>query len=100
MKLMLDHSAEMEKSVRRLNQGKNYFQSEMQKLGLRTFPSYGNFMHVAFGAQQAEVFKKLDTMVLYRKDFAEPGLKGFSRFSAATETQLKPLVVAIQSVIP
>lgn len=99
MEKMLDHSEEMEASVARLKAGKNYFLGEMNKLGLKTLNGEGNFLHVAFGSHAEKVFHALESKVLFRKDFTEPCLKGFSRFSATTEEAFKPIVKTIQGAL-
>jgi histidinol-phosphate aminotransferase len=96
---MLDHSREMLASVKRLNEGKAGFLSAMKGLGLRTFESHGNFMHVAFGAAAPAVHERLKETVLYRLDFKEPCLKGFSRFSATTAELFKPVIEGIRRAV-
>jgi len=96
---MLDHQDAMLASVRRLLDGKELFLSAMEGLGLRTLRGYGNFMHVAFGEKAAAVHAALEPMVLYRKDFAEPCLKGFSRFSSTTPEIFAPVIERITAVI-
>jgi len=92
---MLDFADEMRASVRRLNQGKAYFLEQMERLGFRTLRGEGNFLHVAFGKRAAEVHRALEALVLYRADFSEPCLQGYSRFSSTTVEQFQPLAAAI-----
>ena len=98
MERMLDHVDEMWASVRRLNEGKRYFAGEMARLGFNVLSTHGNFQHVAFGPGADAVHRALENRVLYRKDFKEDCLKGYSRFSAATIDQFAPIVSAIRSV--
>lgn len=95
---MLDHAGDMMDSVKRLQAGKALFLSAMDKLGYQTLKGQGNFMHVAFGARAEKVHAALEPMVYYRKDFSEPCLKGFSRFSATTPELFKPLIDIISEV--
>jgi histidinol-phosphate aminotransferase len=95
---VLDFEDEMLASVRRLIAGRDWFTSEMSGLGLRTLSSHGNFLHVAFGERAPAVHQALKDMVLYRQDFAEDCLKGFSRFSATTVERFKPIADRIASV--
>jgi histidinol-phosphate aminotransferase len=83
--------------VRRLSEGKNYFLGEMKKLGFATLNGGGNFLHVAFAEKAEKIHAALDSIVLYRKNFTEPCLKGFSRFSSTTVEQFKPIVEAIRA---
>ena len=96
MERALDYSAEVERSVGRLNDGKAGFLSAMSSLGYRVLRSHGNFLHVAFGADAPRVHERLKSVVLYRPDFKEPCLKGFSRFSATTRERFQPVINAIQ----
>jgi len=96
---ILDYSDEMRASVRRLNAGRDAFLARMECLGLRTFHARGNFLHVAFGVHAPAVHAALEGVVLYRRDFQEPCLRGFSRFSATTEEAFQPVIAAIERVI-
>lgn len=95
---MLDRQDAMLASVGRLQAGKALFLSEMEKLGYRTLKGQGNFLHVAFGANSDKIHAALEPLVYYRKDFAEPCLKGFSRFSATTPNLFKPIIQRIAEV--
>lgn len=99
MERMMDHVNQMEDSVNRLLDGKQYFASEMKALGFHVLPTEGNFQHVAFGERAEIIHKKLEDIVLYRKTFAEHSLSGFSRFSVTTRQRFKPIVEAIKAVI-
>jgi histidinol-phosphate aminotransferase len=66
---------------------------------MRTLKGGGNFMHVAFGPWEEPVHAALSEMAYYRKDFDEPCLRGFSRFSAATPEQLRPLIARIRDIV-
>jgi histidinol-phosphate aminotransferase len=93
---MLDRHAEVMASVERLQVGKETFLSAMGILGFPTLKSAGNFCHVSFGARAEKIHTALADLVYYRKDFVEPCLRGFSRFSAATSEQMTPLITHIQ----
>jgi histidinol-phosphate aminotransferase len=96
---LLDHADEMFKSVERLNAGKKYFLDEMKSLGLRTLPSQGNFLHVAFDQYGPAVHQALSEIVLYRNNFTHPALAGYSRFSATSKEIFSGLVNVIKNVI-
>ena len=96
---MLDYEDEMLESVARLEAGKTFFLQSMQALGFRTLNGQGNFMHVAFGVHAEAVHEALENLVYYRKDFAEPCLKGFSRFSSTTPELFKSIVNRIQDTV-
>jgi histidinol-phosphate aminotransferase len=95
---MLDHEDAMLASVARLQAGKQTFLAAMRELGYRTLNGQGNFLHVAFGARAEKIHAALEPLVYYRKDFADPCLKGFSRFSATTPELFQPLIDRIREV--
>jgi histidinol-phosphate aminotransferase len=99
MERMLDLSHEVLASVRRLNEGRDTFLTAMEKLSLRTLRGQGNFLHVAFGAHAPAVHSALKDAVLFRLDFNEPCLKGFSRFSATTAGVFQPVIDRIRRVV-
>jgi len=99
MERMLDFKDEMYRSVRRLNDGKAYFSKQMQNLGFGVLPSEGNFLHIAFGEYANIVHQSLKDKVLYRADFKEPCLKGYSRFSTTSIDTFEPIVKIIQKSI-
>ena len=93
---MLNHVDQMEASVDRLGAGKRYFVEEMNALGLSTIPTEGNFQHVAFGRHAENLHEVLDAKVLYRKDFKDECLRGYSRFSMTTVEQMRPIVESMR----
>ncbi len=94
---MLDRLDAVEASVARLQAGKAAFLDAMDGLGYRTLRGAGNFCHVAFGAKAEKVHDALADLVYYRKDFSEPCLSGFSRFSATTPERFGPLIARIRA---
>lgn len=96
---MLDHEDAMRASVARIQAGKARFLAAMEAMGFQTLKGRGNFLHVAFGARAEAVHAALAPLVYYRKDFAEPCLKGFSRFSATTAERFDPVIEAIRGVV-
>lgn len=57
------------------------------------------FLHVAFGVYAHAVHTVLADKVLYRLEFNDPCLKGFSRFTTTTEELFKPIVDVISKVV-
>jgi histidinol-phosphate aminotransferase len=97
--LLLDHREEVLASVARLEAGREFFVKAMRALEYTVTTSYGNFLHVNFGGDEAVVAEALKDTVLYRTDFNQAScLRGFSRFSLATEPQMKLIVDRIKSV--
>lgn len=92
---LLDHEDAMRASVARLEAGKAAFLAAMEGLGFRVLRGAGNFSHVAFGAKAPAIHAALADLVYYRPDFAEPCLKGFSRFSSTTPDLFAPVIARI-----
>ena len=69
----------------------------MEKCGFDTLKSEGNFLHVAFGEGSEKIHKELSDIVLYRKNFKEDCLRGYSRFTATTKENFKPIINKIKS---
>lgn len=90
---------EVLKSVERVNAGKAYFKGSMVELGFRVLHGEGNFTHVAFAEKQSQIFKALDSLVLFRKDFKDPCLSGFSRFSTAPISMMSKVVDRIKEAL-
>lgn len=99
LEAMLDHAESMRASVARLEAGKAAFLDAMEMRGLRVLRGKGNFMHVAFGVHADAVHTRLVDLCYYRRDFAEPSLKGFSRFSSTTPGLFQPIIAAITETV-
>ena len=99
LEILLDYEEEMYLSVKRINDGKKYFQDSMRSLGLTTYESFGNFVHVQFGKFENEIHNVLNDKVYYRKEFQHPCLVEYSRFSTTTKERFKPIVECIINVV-
>ena len=99
IEILLDHEKDMKLSVERVNAGKKHFQDSMKAIGLTSYESYGNFLHVRFGRYADEIHKALEDKVYYRKDFNVPCLEGYSRFSSTTIERFKPIIKCITDVV-
>ncbi|AXX16228.1 MULTISPECIES: pyridoxal phosphate-dependent aminotransferase [Leptospira] len=95
MERMMDYSGEMYTSVKRLNEGKSYFRDAMKSLGFKVLNTNGNFQHVAFGEYAEKIHKTLKDRVLYRENFVEDCLRGYSRFSITTIENFKSIIELI-----
>lgn len=93
---MIDQANEMEASVIRLEEGRLIFISEMEQLGFKVIKTYGNFQHIGFGKHADKIHKKLSNVVLYRQDFSEPCLKGYSRFSLTSVENFTKIIKSIK----
>lgn len=96
MSRMIEHAAEMVRGVDRINDGKAYFLMRMRTLGFKVLPTHGNFLHVGFGEKAPRIHAALSTQVLYRKDFDQPCLAGYSRFSVAPKSVMSRVADLIE----
>ena len=96
---MLDLDYEMLNSVKRIQEGKDYFADSMRSLGFKVLPTSGNFIHVAFGQEKNKVHSVLNGKVYYREFFNDPCLEGYSRFSVAPKDIMLQVSDLIRSSI-
>ena len=82
----------MRDSVKRIMAGKEDFINELRNLDFHTLNTEGNFLHVNFGDKSSLIHSLLQKKVLYRQSFDEECLKGFSRFTATTKENFKPVI--------
>jgi histidinol-phosphate aminotransferase len=74
-----------------------HFDNELQGLGVRTFPSEGNFLLADFGAPGPSLFKKLASCgILVRVRTKDIG-PGFVRISIGTDAEMKQLMKVIRA---
>ena len=85
-------------SVKILNNSKEFFLKELKKMGFKTLNSYGNFCHVKFGSRSKKIHKVLKKYVLYKEDFSENCLNGYSRFSLTNKKNFKKILNLISDI--
>lgn len=87
------------KSVKKLNLSKSFFLKKLKKMGFTTLKSYGNFCHVNFGEKSVKIHKSLKKHVLYKENFSEKCLNGYSRFSLTDKNKFKKILNLISKQI-
>ena len=85
-------------SVKKLNDSKKFFLTKLNKMGFKTLISYGNFCHVRFGKKSNKIHKALKNSVLYKENFLESCLNGYSRFSLTNKNEFKKILNLISKV--
>ena len=85
-------------SVKNQNNSKYFFLEKMEKMGFDTLKSYGNFCHVKFGTKSKKIHKILKKYVLYKENFSENCLNGYSRFSLTSKNDFKKIINIISRV--
>jgi histidinol-phosphate aminotransferase len=85
--------------VKQTREIREWFAGELTRLGVRTFPSAGNFLLADFGPQGPALFKRLAIQgILVRERSKDIGL-GFVRISIGTKSEMSRLVSFIQKEI-
>lgn len=96
---MLDYEDEVNASVKRLNEGRDFFYLKMNEFGLKTIKPNANFLHIKFNIYEKEIREALSNIVLYRNKFDHSSLNGYSRFSATSKDLFIPIVSAIEKIV-
>jgi histidinol-phosphate aminotransferase len=79
---------------------RSYLLSELNKIGVRTYPSDANFIVANFGEKLDVVFKKLNGKnILVNNVSSLPLLEGCLRIAVGTKNQMETLVNEIKDVL-
>jgi histidinol-phosphate aminotransferase len=70
--------------------------SELQKLGVKTFPSAANFLLANFGPTGPELFRKLEKQGILLRDRSRDIGPGFVRITIGTASEMKTLMNSIR----
>ncbi len=90
-----DHTT-MQAYVSEVKRLRPWLAAELQKLGVRPFPSAGNFLLANFGPDGPALFRKLEKQgILLRERTRDMG-PGFVRVSIGTSAEMKKLLKAIR----
>jgi histidinol-phosphate aminotransferase len=86
----------MKRYVRNILRMRAWFEKELKKLGVKTYPSAGNFVLADFGPGGPEMCRRLEEKgILLRERSKEIG-PGFVRVSIGTKTEMERLVRLIK----
>ena len=91
----LEEGVAIRKYVAETRRRREWFAAELKRLGMRTFPSAGNFLLADFGAQGPRLFKSLSSQGILVRERKEIG-PGFVRISIGTETEMRRVVKVMQ----
>ena len=82
--------------VREVKRLRAWFAKELKKLGVKTYPSAGNFLLANFGADGPALFQSLEKQgILLRERSKDIGL-GFVRITIGTSSEMKRLLSTIR----
>jgi histidinol-phosphate aminotransferase len=82
--------------VKQTREIREWFAGELARLGVRTFPSAGNFLLADFGSQGPALFIKLAAQGILVRERSKDIGPGFVRISIGTGSEMEQLVKVIQ----
>jgi histidinol-phosphate aminotransferase len=75
---------------------REWFAGELQKLGVRTFPSAGNFLLANFGPGGPQLFQKLEREGILLRERTHDLGPGFVRITIGTSSEMKLLLTKVK----
>ncbi|HEX4536411.1 MAG TPA: histidinol-phosphate transaminase [Candidatus Acidoferrum sp.] len=95
----LQERSSIRKYVKQTREIREWLAGELARLGVRTFPSAGNFLLADFGSQGPALFKKLAAQEILVRERSKDIGPGFVRISIGTAAEMQRLVKIIQKEI-
>jgi histidinol-phosphate aminotransferase len=92
----LQERSSIQSYVKQMREIRQWFAGELARLGVRIFPSAGNFLLADFGSRGPALFKKLATQGILVRERSKDIGPGFVRISIGTGPEMKQLVKMIQ----
>jgi histidinol-phosphate aminotransferase len=89
-------AATMHRYVREVKRLRVWLASELKDLGIKTYPSAGNFLLSNFGPAGAALFRKLENQGILLRDRSKDIGPGFARITIGTSSEMKRLMSAIR----
>jgi histidinol-phosphate aminotransferase len=86
----------MKRYVRAVLRTRVWFEKELLKLGVKTYPSAGNFLLADFGPKGSEMCRRLQAEGVLLRDRSKDMGPGFLRVSIGTRTEMERLVRLIK----
>lgn len=97
LSLILKSKLVEKKLIKKIIQDKEYFKKELSQYGFKVLNDEGNFIHVNFGVNKLNIFKKLEKIMYFRKLESHPSLKNFSRISLTSKKNYKKILHVIKN---
>ena len=88
--------ATMQAYVSEVKRFRAWLAAELQKLGVRSFPSAGNFLLANFGPTGLALFRSLEKQGILLRERTKDMGPGFVRISIGTSAEMKKLLKAIR----
>jgi histidinol-phosphate aminotransferase len=88
-------SRSMRRYVNEINHLREWLSSELRRIGVRTYPSAGNFLLADFGPKGPALFKHLERQGILLRERSREIAPGFVRITIGTSTEMRTLLKAI-----
>jgi histidinol-phosphate aminotransferase len=90
-----DHQT-MRRYVRDVVRLRAWLDDELKRLGVRTYPSAGNFLLANFGPDAPDLFRKLESQGILLRERSEDMGEGFVRITIGTKSEMERLMKQIK----
>jgi histidinol-phosphate aminotransferase len=88
--------ATMRAYVREVKRLRVWFAAELQKVGVKSYPSGGNFLLAEFGPRGPRLFSKLEKQGILLRDRSKDMGPGFARITMGTSSEMQRLLRSIR----
>jgi histidinol-phosphate aminotransferase len=88
----LRDSRSMRRYVNEVNRLREWFAAELRRLGVKTYPSAGNFLLADFGPNGPALFKRIERQGILLRDRSREIAPGFVRITIGTELEMRKLM--------
>jgi len=88
--------AAIRRRVREIHRERAWFEGELHDIGVKTFPSGGNFLLANFGAGGPRLFQQLEREGILLRDRSKDLGAGFVRITIGTQAEMKLLLKKIK----
>jgi histidinol-phosphate aminotransferase len=92
----LSDRATMQRYVNGVKRLRAWFAAELEKLGVKTYPSAGNFLLAHFGPGGPALFQKLEKQGILLRDRSKDIGPGFVRITIGTQPEMRRLLKSIR----
>jgi histidinol-phosphate aminotransferase len=84
--------ATIRRHVREIRRRRQWFAKELHDLGVKTFPSAGNFLLANFGPDGPQLFQRLERQGILLRDRSKDLGRGFARITIGTQAEMDLLL--------
>jgi histidinol-phosphate aminotransferase len=88
-------SKSMRRYVNEVNRLREWFGVELRRIGVKTYPSAGNFLLADFGTQGPALFKHIERQGILLRERSREIAPGFVRITIGTAAEMRTLLKAI-----